>query len=227
MNVVDNSVQSQFASLKKESDAYSHAADDAERDRQREEHQLHVLQSSRLRLEDEIRVAHTELGTETRKKKILEDEKKRLLKTMEVDRQAIIKITSELEGIDADEKRQKMNFVKEMESLNNELEFLLDQCEDQKTIGLLAVDTIDWLIEAKLNQKLMSVQSGPGGENPDDESNFTEIERWNEVISKTKSALDELGQAQDTLDSAEKEKEELEHRIQELRNKFVHENGVS
>mmetsp|Transcript_9925 Transcript_9925/g.21352 ORF Transcript_9925/g.21352 Transcript_9925/m.21352 type:complete len:303 (+) Transcript_9925:199-1107(+) len=225
MNVVDNSVQSQFATLKKESDVYSRSADDAERERQREEHHLNVLQSSRLRLEDEIRVAHTELGTETRKKKILDDEKKRLMQTMDADRQAIINISSELKGIDADERTQKMQFVKEMESLNNELEFLLAQCENQKTIGLLDADTINWLVETKLNQKLLSIQSGLGGDNPDDESNFAEIEKWNEVISKTKTELDALAQAQEKLDAAEKEKGGLEHRVRELRNKFVNENG--
>ena len=226
MNLVDNSVQTQFAVLKKDTDAYRNAANAADRDRRREEEQLRVLQSSRIRLEEDIRVAHTELGTETRKKKILDDERKRLKDTMETDRQAIIKITSELKGIDADEKRQKINFVKEMESLNNELEFLLSQCENQKTLRLLDAETMNWMIETKLSQKVRSVQSDSDGPNVEDGSYFAEIEKWNVILSKTKNESEAFADAHQKHDASLKEKDELENLVHGLRIKFMAKNSV-
>ena len=218
MNVVDNSIQAEFGRVNNEINVLRNAAAAAERDRRREEEQLRNLRSTQMHLEESLRIAHTELGTVTRKQKILEDERKRLMQVMESDRQSIVKITSELKGIEADEKKQKLSFVKEMETLNNEIDLLLTQCENKKTLRLIDLETVNWLVETKIS--IMTNKEDPV------ESYSVENEKWNAIATKIKESLEALVDAQKKHAAGVKEKVELENLVRGLRSKFLSENNV-
>ena len=96
-----NNVQAQqFAALQKATAAYQNDSKTADHMRRREGELMVRATEQQRQLEEQLRVAHGEVGEETRKQKNLEVERKRYKQAIEADRQAIVKITSELKGIE-------------------------------------------------------------------------------------------------------------------------------
>jgi len=96
-----NTVQAQqFAALQKATASYNNDANMADHMRRREADVMSRAAEQNRRDEEELRIAHGELGEETRKQKDHEIEKKRYKHAVETDRQSIVKITSELKGIE-------------------------------------------------------------------------------------------------------------------------------
>ena len=96
-----NSVQAQqFAAIQKATTTYHNETKTADHMRRREVDMMNREQERQKRVEEELRIAHGSVGEETRKKKNLEVERKRLVQSTEADRQANIKITSELKGVE-------------------------------------------------------------------------------------------------------------------------------
>lgn len=172
------------------------------------------------RLEEELRIAHGELGEEARNEKNLEIERQRFKNATEADSKALVKITSELKGIEANEKEQKIKFVNEMESLNNESDFLLTHRANKKTAQLLDVENLKWLSETRLNTLVNSMVSGM-----DDTQVAEENEKWGEITAQVKEGLAGLAEIEDKNELLVKESNKLDQYFQQIRDKFLSENG--
>ncbi|KAL3783946.1 hypothetical protein ACHAW5_010460 [Stephanodiscus triporus] len=212
-----NTVQAQqFAALQKATASYNNDAKMADHMRRREADVMSRAAEQNRRDEEELRIAHGELGEETRKQKDHEIEKKRYKHAVETDRQSIVKITSELKGIEADEREQKTQFVKEMESLNNENDFILTHRENKKMSQLLDAETVNWFVEIKLNATMKH-----GIDGVDEMQMVDESERWSEDATRAKDELAGLIEIEGRSSELTKKMNELEKFLQQLRAKFL------
>lgn len=140
---------------------------------------------------------------------------------MASDHQAIIQITSELQGLDSDETAEKTKFVKEMESGLDEIDFLLQQRENERLIRLLEGETVKSLVDTKLAAVMSEI--GVGGGNSADEMNNA---AWKEISATVMEGMDGILDAEERVDGALKERKELEHLVVGLRQQFAAENQV-
>lgn len=90
----------QFAALQKATSNFNNDGRMADHARRREADMVVRASEQDRRDTEELRKAHGEFGEETRKRKNLEVERRRCKQASEADREAIIKITSELNGIE-------------------------------------------------------------------------------------------------------------------------------
>ena len=97
---MNNAQAQQFAALQKAVETYKNDARMADHMRRREVDMMNRAAEQNRREEEELRIAHGEIGEEVRKQKNLEEERKRCKEAIEADRQAIVQITSELQGIE-------------------------------------------------------------------------------------------------------------------------------
>ena len=97
---MNSSQAQQFNALQKATKTYQNETKTADHMRRREVELMKREQEQQRRLEEELSVAHGELGEETRKMKNLEAERNRYTQATEADRQANLKITNELKGIE-------------------------------------------------------------------------------------------------------------------------------
>jgi len=213
---MNNAQAQQFAALQKATTTFGNDTKTADHMRRREADLMNREQEQRRRLEEELRIAHGALGEETRTEKNLEIERKRYGQATEADRRAIVEITSELKGAEAEEKEQKIQFVKEMESLTTESDYLLSRRENQKTSALLDPEHVNWLIENKLDV-LANRNDSTGVASGN--------EKWSEITTRVKEEL--AGMVEDEEEAALKENNELEPFLQQLRAKVLSENNVS
>ena len=97
---MNNAQAQQFNALQKATATYANDAKMADHMRRREVDLMNRATEQQRQLEEELRIAHGQLGEETRVQKALDTEGKRFKHDIEADRQAIVKITSELKGIE-------------------------------------------------------------------------------------------------------------------------------
>ncbi len=140
---------------------------------------------------------------------------------MASDHQAIIQITSELQGLDSDETTEKTKFVKEMESGLHEIDFLLQQRENERLIRLLEGETVKSLVDTKLAAVMSEIGVG-GGSSADEMNNAA----WKEISATVMEGMNGILDVEERVDVALKERKELEHLVVGLRQKFAAENQV-
>mmetsp|Transcript_26070 Transcript_26070/g.47289 ORF Transcript_26070/g.47289 Transcript_26070/m.47289 type:complete len:284 (+) Transcript_26070:99-950(+) len=213
---MNNAQAQQFAALQKATTTFSNETKTADHMRRREVDLMNREQEQQRRLEEELRVSHGALGEETRTEKNLEIERKRYRQATEADRHAIVKITSELKGTEAEEKEQKTQFVKEMESLATESDYLLSRRENNKTSALLDAEHVNWLIENKLDvlaNRNDSMEAASGNE------------KWSDITTRVKEELAGMVEDGAKEEAALKENNELEPFLQQLRAKVLSENN--
>ena len=97
---MNNMQAQQFAALQKTTSVYRDETKTADHMRRREADLMNREGQQQNRLEEELRVAHGELGEGTRKRRNLEVERNRHSQSSEADRQANVTITSELKGVE-------------------------------------------------------------------------------------------------------------------------------
>ena len=97
---MNNMQAQQFAALQKTTSVYRDETKTADHMRRREADLMNREVQQQNRLEEELRVAHGELGEETRKRRNLDVERNRHSQSSEADRQANVTITSELKGVE-------------------------------------------------------------------------------------------------------------------------------
>ena len=116
-----------------------------------------------------------------------------------------------------------MAFIKEMDALNNENHFILTQRENKKTSQLLDVDNVNWLVETKLNAMAnnRAIEGGADGMQTE------ESEQWNDIATRVKDELVALAEVEQRGADLVNESNELEQMLQQLRDKFLAEHGVS
>jgi hypothetical protein len=210
-----------FNGLQQETQKYQNESRTFDRQRRIEEENLKNIRLTQLQLEDKLRNISNELGQEIRTKKIEEEKHLRLRQAMASDHQAIIQITSELQGLDSDETAEKTKFVKEMESGLHEIDFLLQQRENERLIRLLEGETVKSLVDTKLAAVMSEIGVG-GGSSADEMSNTV----WKEISATVMEGMNGILDAEERIDVALKERKELEHLVVGLRQKFAAENQV-
>lgn len=210
-----------FNGLQQETQKFQNESRTYDRQRRIEEENLKNIRLTQLQLEEKLRNISNELGQEIRTKKIEEEKHVRLRQAMASDHQAIIQITSELPGLEADETAEKTKFVKEMESGLDEIDFLLHQRENERLIRLLEGETVKSLVDTKLAAVMSEIGVG-GGSSADEMNNAA----WTEISANVKEGLNDILDAEERVSVALKERKELEHLVVGLRQKFAAENQV-
>lgn len=115
------------------------------------------------------------------------------------------------------EKDQKVNFVKDMESLNNENDFILTNCENKKLSHLLDVDNVQWLLEIKLPAMLSNMHDG----------NANNTEENDGIVGRIKDEAALLIEIEGKSEALVEQTTELEILLQQLRTKFTNKHTVS
>jgi len=114
------------------------------------------------------------------------------------------------------EEEQKTQFVKEMESLATESDYLLSRRENNKTSALLDAEHVNWLIENKLDvlaNRNDSMEAASGNE------------KWSDITTRVKEELAGMVEDGAKEEAALKENNELEPFLQQLRAKVLSENN--
>jgi chromosome segregation ATPase len=133
---------SQFEALSREESSFRAAAAQADRDRGRIAARLPPLQKEQERLSTKIREASDALGHFHREHAIQLKEHERLEQLHAEDRMALEELAHESDRVETQEMTAKQEFIKEMESLNDDLSELLKQQEDHRFQKLLSPETV-------------------------------------------------------------------------------------
>jgi hypothetical protein len=120
------------------------------------------------------------------------------------------------------EKEQKVHFVKEMESLNNENDFILTNCENRKLSHLLDVDNVQWLLEIELPSMLSNMHEGRDDNINDDDDGVNDG-----IVGRIKDEAAILIEIEGKSEALVEQTTELEILLQQLRTKFTNEHTVS
>ena len=96
-----------FNGLQQETQKFQNEARTYDRQRRLEEDKLKNVRLTQLQLEERLRNIANELGQEIRNKKIEEEKHFRLRQAMASDHQAIIQMTNELQGLEAEINKAK------------------------------------------------------------------------------------------------------------------------
>ena len=108
---MNNTSAQQFNALQKATATFANDAKAADSLRRREGDLLNRAQEENRRLEEEMRAAHGDVGEETRRKENLDVERRRFEGAAEADREANVKITSELKGIEVRSRRRRRAYI--------------------------------------------------------------------------------------------------------------------
>lgn len=158
------------------------------------------LRESHASITEKIRVAHALLGTETNKRQLLHLEEGRLRKLLGDDRAAIVELAGKLEGFDAEEKARKVQFMKEMHTLNDELESSLTQYEEKSWMNLITFDSIQLLIE-----EVSSAGLGMDLKSDGNDSGSSLTERLTESFELLQGATEKINHKNETRKNLEEE----------------------
>ena len=173
------SVQSQFASLLRDKDNLQKQASNADRERYFEESKLQNLHSLQSTLSEKIRIAHTNLGVQAKKKQMLNTEMKRLSKVLEDDRKTIEALTVKIGKVERENIERKFQFVKEMDGLNVEMEDALRMYEESGLENILKSVNSCRYIERFLCDKLQ-------------QTDFVCEEHWKSIFNSISDAIRRL-----------------------------------
>jgi hypothetical protein len=216
---MNNQTIQYFNALQQETQQFQNEARTYDHQRRVEEDKLKNVRLTQLQLEEKLRNIANELGQEIRTKKIEEDKHVRLRQAMASDHQAIIQMTSELQGLDADEISEKTKFISEMESGLHEIDNLLSQRENERLLRLLEGETVKYLVDTKLAALMRDIGIG-GGSSADEMNNAA----WAEISAIVTEGLKDILDAEEKVTSALEERKELENLVQGIRATFAAEN---
>lgn len=131
----------------------------------------------------------------------------------------------------ADEREQKIHFVKEMEALNNENDIILTHRENKKLSHLLDAETANWLVGIELDDAV--VAAARNGTVDDDCAEVAdnwggESSRWSEEVSaRVRDEAADLIEIEGRGDDLTRKTNEMEMFLQQLRARFLLEHSVS
>jgi hypothetical protein len=108
-----------------------------------------------------------------------------------------------------------------MESLNNENDFILTNCENRKLSHLLDVDNIQWLLEIELPSMLSNMHEGRDDNINDDDKVHDGI------VGRIKDEASLLLEIEGKSEALVEQTTELEILLQQLRTKFTNKHTVS
>ena len=112
-----------------------------------------------------------------------------------------------------------MQWIKAMEVINDENDFILTKAENTKTSKYLNVENVEHIVETKLtNFVTMNNNNNGDGQTADE---------WNEIATLVKDETAGLAKVEENGIVQAKEMKELEQLIHQLRARFLSENNVS
>lgn len=235
--VVDpHSVQSQFTQLSKDIEKLKNVAHAADRERRHEEGLLKSLQQSQKVLNEKLRDAHATLGTETKRRQLLRNEEAKWKQIMSQDYEKIQELTHKMNVLEEKEKFRKESFIKEIDTLNNDLEIALRQYEERSYTKLITRETCLELVEL-VKAKYSGKENTCGFHYKSLENNIGEEERsshpnGDELIKKLKVETNALIGAISTTQIHSTRRDELLQKCVSLREdlkqiKIQHGEGLS
>lgn len=201
-----NSVQTQFAALVRDKENLLKQSTNADNERRQEETKLQNLRSMQNALSEKIRIAHSTLGVQSKKKQILNQEIQRLKKVLQDDRNEIEALAEKVKSIERENIERKFQFVKEMDGLNDDLTDSLRMYEEKGIENALkSVDSCT-VIEHFLQEKLQQCQ-------------FAQNREWTEAHLSIGNATRRLKSRYKDLESERKKYSSLCDEGQVLRRK--------
>jgi chromosome segregation ATPase len=201
-----NSVQSQFALLVRDKESLHKQSTNADNERRHEESQLQNLRYLQSTLSEKIRVAHANLGVQSKKKQMLNTEMKRLKKVLEDDRNAIEELVVRVEQLEEQNIERKFQFVKEMDGLNEELADALRMYEEKGLEKMLKSVGSCHAIEHFLSEKIQ-------------QDNLPQDQHWNSIYHSISDVVGRLEQNIQNLDNNKRNYVSLCEKAQQLRQK--------
>ena len=117
-------------------------------------------------------------------------------------------------------KEQKIQWIKEMDVINNEIDLHQTNDEHKKTSKLLDAENVTWIVETNLDVlvKNSMMNDTNGGDVVEIQNTTTE---WDGVVSLTKEELSGLANAEERREGTINEMKLLEQSIHQLRAKFL------
>lgn len=111
-----------------------------------------------------------------------------------------------------------MQWIKVMEVINDENDFIFTKADNTKTSRYLDVENVEHIVETKLNN-FVAMNNNNGNDQTADE--------WDEIATSVKDEAAGLAKVEESGNVQAKEMKELEQLIHQLRAKFLSENDVS
>lgn len=221
--VNQGSVQAQFAALNNERDVLRQTTAQTNQARYKEESLLQNLHQRQTTLTNQIRVAHTNLGTENKKKQLLNEEIQRLRDVMEKDRNTILDISNELHDLEEEEQNRKRKFVRDMDVLNDELDKAVQSYKDKLILKGVSVETVKMFLETSIKSEVEKERLLFRNRSEEDEKGFEDASspKWIVLQQKLGESLDLLEEATDKLDKELSSRKSVRSNIEQIRNKII------
>jgi len=128
-------------------------------------------------------------------------------------------------NIQTNSKEQKIQWIKEMDVINNEIDLHQTNDEHKKTSKLLDAANVTWIVETNLDGLVKnSMNDTHGGVDVDGQNTTTE---WDGVVSLTREELSGLANVEERREITMNEMKLLEQTIHQLRVKFLSKHTVS
>lgn len=221
--VIDpTTVQAQFRALAQDKDRLSSLVISADQKRQQEEASLRILRSNHSILVEKTRVLSSNLGTQQKKKSMLQEEIQRFNRVIEHDTLKLKQLSEEMGSLEKYETEKKKQFVKDMDKLNDQMVDTLRRAEEGKLDKVLNVVFCREL-EQFLVKKIGSLKS-----EHDETAGKEELEKWVAINKHFHGSVEKLSNQVDKLVDENENFRKLEEKVFDLREKVQnHNNEVS
>jgi hypothetical protein len=197
-----NSVQSQFQTLASHKTHLENQIRQANAERLAETQKINSIRASHQNLMERMRVASSNIGVEEKKREVYRNEVGRMESNLKEDQTALKELSVGVEKLQQLQTQSKYQFVKEMESLNDEMGDALRRWEESGLEALLNVDTCQVLkqfLERKVHVHVTNMNCQPQGSNNDNEKS-----QWVELLHD----IDSFAERLETLNGMCKEEKE-------------------
>eukprot|EP00814_Leptocylindrus_danicus_P004349 CAMPEP_0116017118 /NCGR_PEP_ID=MMETSP0321-20121206/7865_1 /TAXON_ID=163516 /ORGANISM="Leptocylindrus danicus var. danicus, Strain B650" /LENGTH=274 /DNA_ID=CAMNT_0003487265 /DNA_START=60 /DNA_END=884 /DNA_ORIENTATION=+ len=209
--VNNNSIQSQFSQLHREREELQHATKLAESQMAKEVQAIAMLNDHQVKVMNEIRTAHSNLGTTTKKRQMFLKEIEALKGAIRDDREGVKELANELGHLEEAERNQKKAFVKQMDSLNEELDNELKRHEFEILQRMVTPRNVELLLERLKTQQ----------------KDGTDIQNSAELQNQLITGLRQLKDGAKKRDEAIVVKNRLEEELEKLRSHGLKSGSIS
>lgn len=143
-----NSVQSQFAALTRDRDTFQAEQEAAERESMRAQERLQRLKQEQVDLMTKIQMAQESLGDLSRKQTMLKQEKARLHRVTESERNALEDCAGHTTKLAQQEQAMTKKYITELGKLNGDVSSDLDKQIIGKVLKYVSVESVENVVAA-------------------------------------------------------------------------------
>ena len=214
-----NSVQSQFQALASHKTHLENQIRQANAERLTETQKINSIRASHQNLMERTRVASSNIGVEEKKREVYRNEAGRMESNLKEDQTALKELCLGVEKLQQFQTQSKYQFVKEMESLNDEMGDALRRWEESGLEALLNVDTCQ-VLKQFLERKVTNVNCQPQGSNNDNETS-----QWVDLLQDFASFAERLETLNGMCKEEKENNAELFDKAMEFRNAVQQQNN--